>query len=142
MKNKTNLSEEYIQMICHLYGDIYDDREEDTSIGGADWVPGVRAEHKSLSLFQQELEDAGIELSTSKIRKILITGGYWSTATSRKIEKLYAKYHSISKVAEEMNVSSALVTMYLPYERVVYDLENKSSNAKRIDRWRERKKNQ
>ena len=34
----------------------------------------------------------------------------------------------------------ALVAMYLPYEKVVYDLEEKSGNARRIDRWRERKK--
>ena len=129
-------------MICRLYGDKYDDRDEDTSIGGADWILGVRAEHKSLFIFQQELEAAGIELSTSKIRKILITGGVLSTATSRIIAKLYENYGSISKVADEMKVSSALVTMYLPYERVVYDIEDKSSNAKRIDRWRERRRTQ
>ena len=35
----------------------------------------------------------------------------------------------------------ALVTMYLPYERTVYDLEDRSGNAKRIRRWRERKDN-
>jgi hypothetical protein len=28
--------------------------------------------------------------------------------------------------------------MYLPYEKVVYDLEEKSSGAKRMQRWREK----
>ena len=49
---------------------------------GEDWAPGQRAEHKSLSAFQQELQEKGISLFISKIKKILITGGCWTTARS------------------------------------------------------------
>ena len=76
-----NVSQEYISYICALYNDVYDDRMENTcppAAGagpGEDWAPGQRAEHKSLSAFQQELQDKGISLSTSKIKKIFITGG-------------------------------------------------------------------
>ena len=33
---KENPSEEYIRMICGLYDDRYDDREEDSAPGGED----------------------------------------------------------------------------------------------------------
>ena len=49
-------SEDYISQICSLYGDSYDDREEDSKPRGRDWTPGGSAAHKSLSAFQKELE--------------------------------------------------------------------------------------
>ncbi|WP_274941046.1 hypothetical protein [Chordicoccus furentiruminis] len=57
MIRKMNRNEDFIDHICDLYGDYYDDTEEDSSIGGANWTPGQRAEHKSLRVFQEELED-------------------------------------------------------------------------------------
>lgn len=135
-------SQEYIKFICGLYGDVYDDREEDSSIGGEDWEPGQKAKHQSLKSFQKELAEVhDIHLSTTKIRKILITGGCWSTERSREVAELYEEYRSIRRVANELEVSDALVTMYLPYGKVVYDLEEKSGNAKRIVQYRKRKKN-
>lgn len=77
-------SKEFIEYICHLYGDVYDDRIEDNRSPvageefrgpGKDWAPGQEANHKSLNAFQKELKDMGIKISTSKIRKTLITGG-------------------------------------------------------------------
>lgn len=75
---------------------------------------------------------------TAKLRKILITGGCWTTETSREIMEQYERLGSVKKVAEALEVSEALVKMYLPYERTVYDLEDKSGNARRIERWREK----
>ena len=114
-KKTVSPSQEFINWICSLYNDVYDDREEDSSIGGEDWVPGEKALHTSLRAFQKELNDMGIELSTAKLRKILITGGRWTTERSREVAELYDKYHSISRVASELRVSTALVTMYLLY---------------------------
>ena len=154
---------EYIEMICDLYGDTYDDRIEDCRppaagdsfrTPGGDWVPGQVANHKSLIAFQRELEDKGIRLSSSKIRKILITGGRWSTERSREIAKLYSQYTSpesagvsglkpdaaIVKIASDFGVSIVTVSVNLPYQNVVYKLENKSSNAKRCARYKERKR--
>ena len=118
---------------------MYDDREEDSRPGGEDWKPGVPACHLSLAGFQKNLKEVhGIELSTAKIRKILITGGRWTTERSREAGELYERYHSVARVAAELERSTALVTMYLPYEKTVYDLEEKSGGAKRTARWRER----
>lgn len=154
---------EYIDYICNLYGDIYDDRIEDCKpptagieyrTPGADWVPGQQTKHKSIIAFQKELEDMGIKLSSSKIHKILITGGCWSTERSREIGDLFGSFIcpkskgglglkrnvAIAKIAEKLNISFATVSINLPYESVVYNLEHKSSNANRCAYYKKRKK--
>lgn len=108
-KEKQNPSQDFIELICSLYADSYDDREEDSSPGGADWVPGERANHTSLAAFKEELEGYGYNMSTAKIRKILITGGCWTTERSREVAELYEKYGTVAKVAKELGVSEALV---------------------------------
>ena len=150
-------SKDYIDYICRLYGDSYDDREEDSSPGGLDWAPGKTADHKSLSAFKKELEETyDIKLSNSKILKILITGGVWSTERTREVGYLYEtmttpvadggegleKKAAMKRIAEELEISQAMVCMSLPYGRTVYDLEDKSSNAVRCDRWRNGEKAQ
>ena len=88
-REKKHTSDDFIDRICNLYADIYDDREENSSIGGEDWAPGKMALHTSLAAFQKELEEGyGIKLSTAKIRKILITGGCWTTERSREVGEL------------------------------------------------------
>ena len=61
-------SEEYIRKTCDLYGDYYDDREEDSKPSGQDWMPGMQSVHKSLSSFQKELK------GTPKCLKLPRTG--------------------------------------------------------------------
>jgi len=79
-----NISKDYVEKICELYNGFYDDRIEDSRppaagyeccLPGEDWTPGQVAAHKSLIAFQRELSGLGIQLSTSKIKKILISGG-------------------------------------------------------------------
>lgn len=139
IREKGNPSQEFVDLICSFYGDVYDDREEDSKPGGDDWVPGEKADHLSLAAFKKELEKKNIKLSTAKIRKILITGGCWTTKRSREVAELFEEFKSIKAVAAELDISTALVTMCLPYEKTVYDLEKKSGNAKRVQRWREKK---
>lgn len=143
MDNKDNLkkiyvsdsSYDYVDKICDLYGSPYDDR--------------IVGEHKSLRSFQKELKENGISLSTSKIQKILITGGYWSTERSREIYGVYSKYAKVGtdkswalrKTAEELSISIAMADMCLPYEKAVYGLENKSMNAIKCARYKLNKRN-
>ena len=141
-KIKPDPSTEYVEYICGLYEDRYDDQDEDSKPFGADWKPGERSNHLSLEGFRKKLMNSyDIELSTAKIRKILITGGYWSTERSREVQREYDKLKSIPLVAQRLKLTVACVSMYLPYEKVVYDLENKSGNAKRVERWRSKKIN-
>ena len=156
-------SKVYIEYICGLYGDVYDDRIEDCkppaagdvfSDPGEDWRPGQVANHKSLITFQKELKAMGISLSTSKIRKILITGNCWTTERSREIAELFKCYTSpkseggkgipgdvaVKRIAEDLEVSVVTVNVNLPYQNVVYNVENRSSNAIRCARYKERQK--
>lgn len=156
-------SKEYVEYICSLYGDVYNDRIEDSRppaagdelrTAGEDWWPGQEAAHKSLNAFQRELKSKGIELSSSKIRKILISGGCWSTERSREVLSLFDHYTAnkedggeglmpdvaVKNIAADLKVSVATVSMNLPYQNVVYKLENKSSNAVRCARYKERKR--
>ena len=150
-KQENNFEKQYIDLICSIYGDSYDDREEDSRFGGLNWEPGRRAAHKSISAFQKELMEVhGIKLSRVKIQKILITGRRWTTERSREVQELYAQYterietggremkqtEAIRAIADHLGISSVTVSINLPYERVVYDLEEKSPNAKRIEKWR------
>lgn len=157
----TTPSEKYIQYICSLYNDTYDDRIEDSRppaagdqlcIPGEDWKPGQVAEHKSLLAFQRELEEQGIHLSTSKIKKILITGGLWTTTSTRYVQELFDLYtmstglggkglteaEAIKQIAAELNISTVSVSVNLPYSSVVYNLPEPSANAKRCRRYKER----
>lgn len=157
-------SQEFVDYICSLYGSAYDDREENWSPPttgttacdpGEDWIPGqVPDHHKSLNTFQKELADIGINISSTKLRKILITGKKWSTHRSRQIFDLFDEYTraiddggyglnnniAVTKIATKLDVSVVTVSVNLPYQNVVYNLENKSSNAKRCARYKERKR--
>ena len=161
--NAISFSRAYIDKICDLYGDIYDDRLENTHpptagkkrcIPGEDWCPGIVAGNKSLAVFRRELKEQGIELSTSKIKKILITGGRWTTQRSRGIQESFYLYtrpvsdngrgmteaEAIRLISRVMRISIVSVSVNLPYRNVVYNLENRSSNALRCAKYKARKR--
>ena len=165
-----NPSNEYIKHICELYNDYYDDRIEESNpptagnnpkTAGEDWRPGVLAAHKSLVAFQKELEEEGIRLSTSKIKKILVTGGCWTTARSRQVQELYDRYtkegvrdeddpdtagkiltatEAVERISKELRISKVSVSVNIPYQDVVYKLEQRSKNAIRCARYRKKKR--
>lgn len=167
-----NPSQDYIEMICSLYGSSYDDRIENTApptagtnsrIPREDWTPGTPAAHKSLGAFRKELKEQGIKLSTSKIKKILVTGGLWTTQQTRAIQSMFAAYisfpHSVEdkedenggqgmteaeairRITKELEISTVSVSVSLPYSTVVYNLPEPSSNAKRCRKYKLRRQN-
>ena len=80
-----------------------------------------------------------LELSVSKIIKLLITGGIYSSDICLKINKMYNSGKSISEIQKLLNVSRATVQTYLPYQKCIYNAKELSLNAERIRRYRERK---
>ena len=92
----------------------------------------------------------GIKLSTSKIKKILVSGGCWTTERSREIGRLYvvltktaedgeqglSEREAVKRIAAELGVSAVTVSVNLPYQSVVYKLEKRSKNAVKCERWR------
>ena len=82
-----------------------------------------------------------MELSPMKTRKILITGGCYSTDLSTEIGELYKDGKTVGEIAEILNTTPANVNSYLPYERIIYNMEERSVEADRQARYRERLRN-
>ena len=79
-----------------------------------------------------------MEMSPMKVRKILITGGAYSTDLSTEIDALYKDGKTVGEIAEILNTTPANVNSYLPYERIIYRMEERSVEADRQARYRER----
>ena len=80
-------------------------------------------------------------LSRTKVLKILVTLGVIKNDKTEKTLSLKNHGLSIEEIADELGVSMATVSSYLPYDTVIYNGTEKSSNAVNIDRYRERIKN-
>ncbi len=78
------------------------------------------------------------EISTTKVRKILITEGLWSSARSQQIRELADQGKSSPDIAEILDISVAMVQNYLPYEKGLYDEPEKTDAAIRSGKYRER----
>lgn len=78
------------------------------------------------------------EMSTTKVRKILITEGLWQSPRSVEIRALFDAGKSSQEIADELRISQTMVQNYLPYEKGLYDEEEKSESAERSEKYRER----
>ena len=81
-----------------------------------------------------------LDLSVSKVIKLLITGGVYSSDICRKINLLHASGKTIPEIQKSLNISRASVQAYLPYKKCVYNAKELSLNAERIRRYRQRKR--
>lgn len=81
-----------------------------------------------------------LDLLVSKVIKLLITGGVYSSDICRRINLLYASGKTIPEIQKSLNISRASVQAYLPYKKCVYNAKELSLNAERIRRYRQRKK--
>ncbi len=78
------------------------------------------------------------EISTTKVRKILITIGLWSSPRSLQIQELAVQGMTTSEIAEALQISTTMVQNYRPYERGLYDEPGKTDTAVRSEKYRER----
>ena len=91
------------------------------------------SDNQSLKLTAQLLD-----ISRSKLRKILITRGLITSEITDKALQLLKQGKSQKEIAEELKVSNATLSTYLPYGNRIYNKENKSKNALRIEKYRSR----
>ena len=75
-------------------------------------------------------------VSVLKVRKLLITAGELKNEQSRRIWKLHAEGKSIDEIMNETGYSLASINSYLPYSKVIYNMEEVSPNAIRMKRHR------
>lgn len=78
--------------------------------------------------------------SMVKVRKILITAGVYSTETSSAVGAAFKDGLTVEEIAQTLNMSVSNVYLYLPYQTILYGLEERSVSADRQARYRERKK--
>ena len=107
-----------------------------------------KEEHPSLQTIVDELD-----LNPIKVRKLLITAGVYKSEVADQVNRVFNKHRAsglshteaIAATMQELNLSKASVTSYLPYEKGVYfpaktDNKNLSVGAERIRRMRKREK--
>ena len=105
-------------------------------------------DHPSLQTIANELD-----LNPIKVRKLLITAGVYKSDAADQVQKVFGTHRkaglshteAIAATMQELNLSKASVTSYLPYEKGVYfpaktDNKNLSVGAERIRRMRKREK--
>lgn len=81
---------------------------------------------------------AELELSVSKVIKLLITAGEYTSDICNQINRLYDSGKSIPEIQVELEVSRATVQAYLPYKKGIYNAKESSLNAERINVFRSR----
>ena len=116
--------QELLTAVCAFYGDPVDDRKEDD------------LDHVSL----HDVADQ-FHITVMKARKLLITGGLYSTALSRKVQELHNQSLTVPQIMDQTGLKRASVNSYLPYANIVYKLPDISIKAERQKQYRVRKRN-
>ena len=128
-----------VNEVCTFFGRVFDDDEQSRHLllrghrpGDEKWV-GIMGDNPTIN----ETAKA-FAISTHKVRKLLITGGYYDTQLYRDIMELKGSGRTIEEIAEMLQMKPATVRTYFPYERVIYNLEERSVNADRLQRFKKR----
>ncbi|KGF52632.1 hypothetical protein [Flavonifractor plautii] len=79
-------------------------------------------------------------ISAQSIRRILIQAGEYSTPTSSYISGRLDRGESIAQIAKDLGRSPNAVQSYAPYNRGAYCVGEKSENALKIKKYREKGK--
>jgi hypothetical protein len=82
--NGTTTMQELLTAVCEYYGEAVDDRKEED------------ADHVSLHNVAEEFD-----ITVMKARKLLITGGLYSTALSRRVQELHAQGLTVAQITEK-----------------------------------------
>lgn len=117
-------TEELVSLAAWLFEIPFDDRK------------GKRKENLP------SIRNVADEMNTTilRVRKLLITAGYYSTEQSREAQRLFTKGQTIEQIMEEMHIKKASVYSYLPYQGIAYNLDETTVNADRHRLFRRRKK--
>lgn len=98
--------------------------------------------------YQQPTEDgkpvqlkvlaARFGITPPKVRKILITGGVYTSPVMVKVHELHQEGRSVEEIQKLTGLSRSSVHSYLPYSKTVYKTDAISVNAERIRLFRDR----
>lgn len=114
--------EKLVQQAVTLFELPFDDRDERP------------LDAPSINHVSQEMN-----VSRVKVRKLLITAGYYSSMASRKIQGLHDKGLPIEQICERTGLKKQTVNSLLPYSKGVYNLEDPPRYAEKCRIFRKRK---
>ena len=114
--------EKLVQQAVTLFELPFDDRDERP------------LDAPSINHVSQEMN-----VSRVKVRKLLITAGYYSSMASRKIQGLHDKGLPIEQICERTWLKKQTVNSLLPYRKGVYNLEDPPRYAEKCRIFRKRK---
>lgn len=83
-------------------------------------------------------EEMGVTII--KLKRLLITGGFYSSATSREVQEKVARGMSMEQICIELNIRPSSFYANIPYSKGAYNLNEPSLCADQNVRYRERKK--
>ena len=84
---------------------------------------------------------AGImKTSRVRVRKLLITADYYSSAASRRVQALFAQGRTIEQICEETGLKRQTVNSLLPYRKGCYNLTDPPQYAENCRVFRKRKR--
>ena len=113
-----SIQESLVMEVCEAYGRPYTEGDKEK--------PSMR----------NIAEQFGI--SPMKVKKILVTGGLFQTDMSDEIQRLYASGLTVKQIAKLKNTTVANVNTYLPYEKVIYNLDVRNEEAVKALEWRKK----
>ncbi len=137
--NAEKVQNELIDRVCTFFGRIYDDHEAERHAALRGHKPG---DEKWIEIMGDNptINETAVEFGITplKVRKILITGFFYDTDQYRKIKTLIEQGQNVERIAVELGMSVITVKSYLPYDRVIYNMPERSVNADRLQRFKKR----
>ena len=128
-----------VKEVCAFFGRVYDDFEEERHLALRGHRPDDEKWIEIMSDDPTINETAkAFHITPMKVRKLLIVGGYYDTTLFRDIRKMRDAGLTVEEIAEKLKKSPLAVRSYLPIERVIYNLDERSVNADRLVRFKEK----
>ena len=137
--NPEEIQGQLVDKVCNYFGRVYNDAEQERLLSLRGHRPGDEAWQEimlGLPTINETAEEFNV--TPAKIRKILVTGGYYDTELYRSIMELRTQGLGAEEIAEKIGKKKVTVQSYLPYEKVIYMMEERSVNADRLRRFKER----
>lgn len=130
---------ELVEKVCSFFGRVYDDFEEERHLALRGHRP-FDQKWEEIMMGDPTINETAEEFGVTpmKVRKLLITGGCYDTEMYREVKALRERGMTVERIAEKMEKTPGTIRSYLPYERVIYNLEERSVNADRLQRFKQR----
>lgn len=130
---------EFIKQVCSYFGRVFDDAEQEKHR----MLRGHRPEDdawKKIMCGKPTVNQTAekFHVTPRKVKKLLITGGCYDTSLFRTIRDMREQEMSVEEISQQLGIREVTVRSYLPYERVIYKLEERSVTADRLQRFKER----